>query len=379
MSDLAFVRTQDAPILPAPRRMVGFYGWLRENLFSTPISGLLTIFVSSFLIYQAWGILDWAILRAVWTGDGREACIMAPREGVQPGACWAFVASKFHQFVYGFYPFEERWRVNILAFLFFGSLIYLAIDGLPWRRLIGVCFIIFMPILSYVLLHGGMMGLAEVPTSSWGGLLLTFVVACFGVMLALPFGILLAMGRRSELPVVQAVCVGYIEIWRGVPLITVLFMATVMLPLFLPPDWEFDKVMRVIVGVALFSAAYMAEAVRGGLQAIPRGQYEAAKALGLGYWRMMYLIILPQALKISIPGIVNTFISLFKDTTLVIVVGLLDFLGIIQAGAADQDWVSPETLTSGYFAAALIYWIICFSMSRYSIRLERRLAAGQQR
>ncbi|MDP4822851.1 MAG: amino acid ABC transporter permease, partial [Aestuariivirgaceae bacterium] len=240
-------------------------------------------------------------------------------------------------------------------------------------------FVFGLPFLAEFLLYGGVLGLAEVATNKWGGLLLTMVVAVSGIVLSLPLGVLLALGRRSEMPIIRYFCIGFIEIWRGVPLITVLFMASIMLPLFLPAGMNTDKVLRIVIGVALFSSAYMAETVRGGLQAIPKGQYEAAKALGLGYWRMTLLIILPQALKIVIPGIVNTFISLFKDTTLVLVVGLFDFLGIIQTGSADQKWVSPETAQTGYFVAALVYWAFCFSMSRYSIHMERRLAAGCKR
>jgi general L-amino acid transport system permease protein len=222
-------------------------------------------------------------------------------------------------------------------------------------------------------------GLAIVETSQWGGLLVTLVVAVTGIVASLPIGILLALGRRSNMPAIRLLSITFIEMVRGVPLITVLFMASVMLPLFLPSGVNFDKLLRVLVGVALFSAAYMAEVVRGGLQAIPKGQYEAAQALGLSYWKMMVLIVLPQALKIVIPGIVNSFISLFKDTTLVSIVGLFDLLGIVQAGFADQKWVSPVTAPTGYFGAAAIFFIFCFAMSRYSMYLERRLATGHKR
>lgn len=378
-NDLAFVRTADAPLLPAPRRMVGVVGWMRTNLFTTPLNALATVLLGGFLIWQIWGVLDWAVLRAVWTGSDREACITPPAEGVAPGACWAFIWAKLHQFVYGFYPFEERWRVDLMAFIFAALVVAIAVPRVPYKRVTGTLFVLGVPLLFYGLLYGGFPGLVEVQTSKWGGLMLTVVVAVSGILGALPLGVLLALGRRSELPIIRYFCIGFIEIWRGVPLITVLFMASIMLPLFLPEGTNSDKLFRVIVGVALFSSAYMAETVRGGLQAIPKGQYEAAKALGLGYWRMTGLIILPQALKIVIPGIVNTFISLFKDTTLVIVVGLFDFLGIIQAGSADQKWVAAETARSGYFFAAVVFWAICFSISRYSIHLERRLAVGHKR
>ena len=209
-------------------------------------------------------------------------------------------------------------------------------------------------------------GLQEVETSQWGGLLVTLVVAITGIVASLPLGILLALGRRSKMPIVRTFSVIFIEVWRGVPLITVLFMASVMLPLFLPEGVNFDKLMRALIGVALFSSAYMAEVVRGGLQAIPKGQYEAAQALGLSYWKMMSLIVLPQALKIVIPGIVNSFISLFKDTTLVSIIGLFDLLQHCHDELRDAKWASPQTGSTGYFSAALIFWIFCFGMSRYS-------------
>jgi general L-amino acid transport system permease protein len=222
-------------------------------------------------------------------------------------------------------------------------------------------------------------GLVPVETSQWGGLTVTLVVSVTGIVASLPLGILLALGRRSKMPVVKFFSVIFIELWRGVPLITVLFMSSVMLPLFLPEGVNFDKLLRALIGVALFSAAYMAEVVRGGLQAIPKGQYEGAQALGLSYWQMMRMIVLPQALKISIPNIVSNFIGLFKDTTLVLIIGIFDLLGIIQTSFADAKWASPNTGPTGYFTAALLFWVFCFAMSRYSIFTERRLATGHKR
>ena len=216
-------------------------------------------------------------------------------------------------------------------------------------------------------------------TSRWGGLLVTMVIAVTGIVASLPLGIVLALGRRSDMPIVRLLSVVFIEFWRGVPLITVLFMSSVMLPLFLPEGVDFDKLLRALVGVALFAAAYMAEVIRGGLQAIPKGQYEAAMALGLPYWLMMRMIILPQALKLVIPGIVNNFIGLFKDTTLVLIIGLFDFLGMIQSSFSDAKWSSPVQSLSGYLFAAFVYWIFCFGMSRYSIFMERRLDTGHRR
>jgi general L-amino acid transport system permease protein len=249
----------------------------------------------------------------------------------------------------------------------------------PGKKWNAIFLLAVYPIMTFVLLTGGWFGLQAVETPLWGGLLVTLVVAITGIVASLPLGVLLALGRRSDMPVVRLFCIGFIEFWRGVPLITVLFMASVMLPLFLPEGVVFDKLLRALIGVALFSSAYMAEVVRGGLQAIPRGQYEGAMALGLSYWRMMGLIVLPQALKLVIPGIVNTFIGLFKDTTLVLIIGLFDLLGIIQLNFTDSKWSTPGTSHTGYAFAAMVFWMFCFSMSRYSIFMENRLHTGHKR
>jgi general L-amino acid transport system permease protein len=289
------------------------------------------------------------------------------------------VKAKFGQWIYGFYPIELRWRPNI-CFLVGGiALAMLLIPSTPYKMWNALFLLIVFPIMTVILLSGGVFGLEFVETTQWGGLLVTLVVAITGIVASLPLGILLALGRRSEMPIVKLLSVIFIEVWRGVPLITVLFMASNMLPLFMPQGVSFDKLLRALIGVALFSSAYMAETVRGGLQAIPKGQYEAAKALGLSFWKSMALIILPQALKIVIPGIVNNFIGLFKDTTLVSTIGLFDLLGIVQTGFNDAKWASPQTGNSGYFALAALYWIFCFSMSRYSIFTERRLNTGHKR
>jgi general L-amino acid transport system permease protein len=233
------------------------------------------------------------------------------------------------------------------------------------------------PVIAFYLFYGGAFGLELVETSSWGGLSLTLILSGVGIAASLPIGIVLALGRRSEMPIVRSVCVIFIEFWRGVPLITVLFMSSVMLPLFLPEGSSFDKLLRAMIGIVLFESAYMAEVVRGGLAAIPKGQYEAAMALGLNYWKSMGLIILPQALKMVIPGIVNTFIGLFKDTTLVLIIGLFDFLTTVEAGFKDSHWLGYAL--EGYVFAALIYWVFCYSMSRYSQNLEQKLHTGHAR
>ena len=279
--------------------------------------------------------------------------------------------------MYGFYPSELRWRVDLTAVLAIVGAAPLFISRFPRKAVYGIGFLVIYPIVAWCLLHGGVFGLDTVATSRWGGLMLTLVIAAVGIAGALPLGILLALGRRSNMPAVKVVCVTFIEFWRGVPLITVLFMSSVMLPLFLPEGMSFDKLMRALIGVILFQSAYIAEVVRGGLQAIPKGQYEAAGAMGLGYWRMMGLVILPQALKLVIPGIVNTFIALFKDTSLVIIIGLFDLLNSVKQAAADPAWLGMAT--EGYVFAALIFWIFCFGMSRYSLHLERKLDTGHKR
>ena len=491
---LAYVRSEVAPPLPPPPSMVGVQGWVLANLFPSIGQGIVSLVAGAFLLWVAWGILDWAIFSAVWSGSSREACLV---EG--SGACWPFAQSRFAQWIYGFYPIDQRWRVNICFILGAAALVPMLMPSVPYKKWNAIFLLLVYPLITLILLTGGNFsitaagflnafvilalfavflplmafgieegiqynriglglagvgvlawfasivigsgdwntswgsfppgtvaaaifigagaalgiaqlrgtgagasvlrnwligaavllglmlilkidfGLQPVETSQWGGLLLTLVVAVTGIVASLPLGILLALGRRSEMPIVKTFSVMFIELWRGVPLITVLFMASVMLPLFLPEGVNFDKLLRALIGVALFSSAYMAEVVRGGLQAIPRGQYEAAQALGLSYWRMMSLIVLPQALKIVIPGIVNSFISLFKDTSLVSIIGLFDLFLIARTSSNDAKWASPQTATTAYFSAALIFWVFCFSMSRYSMFMERRLETGHRR
>ncbi len=373
-SDLTFVRREMAEASPPPRSFVGPLAWVRHNLFASVGDTVLTLLGALIVIMLLPPLLDWAFFSAVWTGDDREVCISP-----EAGACWAFIKAKFAQFIYGRYPLGERWRVDLVFLLLAGGLIPMATPSVPRKGLNAVFLFAVFPVLAFILLVGGMFGLREVDTPLWGGLMVTLVVSYVGIVASLPLGILLALGRRSRLPIVRTFCVAFIELWRGVPLITVLFMASVMLPLFLPPGVNFDKLMRALIGVALFSAAYMAEVVCGGLQAIPKGQYEAAQALGLGYWKMMRLIVLPQALKIVIPGIVNTFIGLFKDTSLVYIIGLFDLLGIVRLNFSDTNWASWQTPATGLVFAAFIFWMFCFGMSRYSQFMERRLNTGHKR
>ncbi|MGD8957714.1 MAG: amino acid ABC transporter permease, partial [Chromatiaceae bacterium] len=281
------------------------------------------------------------------------------------------------QFMYGLYPEAQYWRINLAAILLVVLMIPLFIKRFPWKLWLGVFVLFGYPVIAFYLFSGGVFGLEHVETSRWGGLTLTLVLASVGMAASFPLGILLALGRRSSMPIVKSVCVVFIEFWRGVPLITVLFMSSVMLPLFLPEGTNFDKLLRAMIGISLFQSAYMAEVVRSGLQAIPKGQYEAAQAMGLSYWQSMSLIILPQALKLVIPGIVNTFIALFKDTTLVLIIGLFDMLAMIEAALADPKWLGFAI--EGLTFAALVYWVFCFGMSRYSMALERKLHTGHKR
>ncbi|NWH07925.1 MAG: amino acid ABC transporter permease [Alphaproteobacteria bacterium] len=356
------------------RPAISVLEWLRVNLFSSVGDTALTLggaLIVWFLLVPA---LDWAFVRAVWTGDDRTACIVK-----DAGACWPYIGARMGQIVYGFYDVAQRWRVDLIYALGALGLLWLTLPFMPYKRVAGVLMLSAYPVLAYVLLTGGMFGIDPVPTQRWGGLLLTLIVSATGIIVSMPVGILLALGRQSDMPVFRWTCTAFIELVRGVPLITFLFMASNMLPLFLPEGAAVDKLLRALIAVALFSSAYMAEVVRGGLQAIPRGQYEASKALGLSYWPMMGLIILPQALRIVIPGIVNSFIALFKDTSLVSIIGFFDLLGIIQSGNSDPNWAAPNTAFTGFVFAGAVYWAFCFSMSRYSQAMERRLGAGTKR
>jgi general L-amino acid transport system permease protein len=374
-----FVRADKLESLPPPRLMRGPVAWIRENLFSGPFNTALTLFSLYILYVIVPPLLHFLILDAVWTGENRDAC-RAETAGHEVGACWAFVKQRFGYFVYGSYPVDQRWRVDIWF-----ALLALGVGWMLWlrapRRAVGaIYFFVVFPIASFLLLSGAeWLGLVPVPTALWGGMLVTFVISIVGIVFSLPLGVLLALGRRSKLPIVRLASVVFIEFVRGVPLITVLFMANTMLPLFLPEGMTIDRLMRPLVGVAVFAAAYMAEVVRGGLQAIPKGQYEGAMSLGLKYPHMMVFIVLPQALKIVIPGIVNTFIGLFKDTTLVTIVGIFDFIKTIEASRIDPAWAAPTINFTGYAFAALFYFVFCFGMSRYSLMVERRLATGHTR
>ncbi|RRJ83741.1 amino acid ABC transporter permease [Aestuariirhabdus litorea] len=357
------------PDLPAPISNRGPVGWLRENLFNNWFNSILTVVAIYFIATTIGPLLNWAFLSADFTGDSKDAC-------TSEGACWVFVTVRINQFIYGFYPEAEIWRINLLFALFALLIAALVIERTPRRGWIALFTLTVFPVIAFFLLYGDAFGLEKVETHKWGGLMLTLVLAVVGIVAALPFGILLALGRRSHMPVARSFCTVFIEVWRGVPLISVLFMASVMFPLFVPEEISFDKLLRALIGIVMFQSAYMAEVIRGGLQAIPKGQYEAGEAMGLSYWKLMGLIILPQALKIVIPGIVNTFIALFKDTSLVLIIGLFDVLATVQAAITDPAW--PRVSTEGYVFVAFVFWVFCFSMSRYSQALERKLNTGHR-
>ncbi len=362
--------TSPSPALPPPASSVGIVGWLRKNLFSSIPNSIMTCVGLYILCRFIPPAINWAIFQADWVGTTKDAC-------TSDGACWVFVGVRIKQFMFGFYPSSEYWRV-VTAFSLVGVLVaWLLLERTPKKGLVSGFTVFCYPVIAYFLFYGGSFGLPAVETHRWGGLMLTLILATIGMFCALPIGIILALGRRSSMPIAKSLSVIFIEFWRGVPLITVLFMSSVMLPIFMPEDLQIDKLLRALIGIVFFQSAYMAEVVRGGLQAIPRGQYEAAEALGLSYWKTMFFIILPQALKLVIPGIVNTFIALFKDTTLVLIIGLFDLLAVVQAAFADPKWLGFSV--EGYVFVASVYWVSCFSMSRYSQHLEKKLHTGHAR
>ena len=499
-----FVRHDMVSERPAPVKTTGFIGFLRTRLFNTPTNIVITILGVLLLWFTIGPALKFMIIDAVWTGKDRDACLVDPKAGREVvGACWPFIAAKFSQFIYGFYPEPERWRVNLTFLLAAVLLIPMLIPRLPGKGINAGLFFIAFPVVAFFLLHGGGLkgfgvswtanilggfsdsigeggqklvslsassaigpllwligkllvlistvvswvlwpltwlrdviqglgrpvwadlvataaivsglmfwlgggvraglrplitslviftcmgiviaimgldrgGLPVVDTRLWGGLLVTLVVSVTGIVTSMPVGIALALGRRSTIPLIRVFSVAFIEFWRGVPLITVLFFATYMLPLFLPGNFTVDGLVRALIGIALFAGAYQAEVIRGGLAAIPRGQGEAASALGLSFWKTTGLIVMPQALRHVIPGLVNSFIALFKDTSLVSIVALFDLLGQLQASFSDPNWSTPTTLFTGFAFTGLIYFAFCFGMSRYSLFVENRLNAHRR-
>jgi len=425
--DLAYVSKKHLSELPAPVDTRGPIAWIKHNLFATTRDSLLTIVFGGLVIFMLYKLLPWLVFDSVWNATDIRNC----RE-IDGGACFAVVTERFYQLLFGFYPSELYWRPILAFVLMFVAFAPMLHDNLPRKML---WFTAAYPLVAYWLLWGGsawgiilvvaalaavvalysflktlvsstmallgsalllllwflfahtpvagglssvvnLLPLEPVESAKFGGFMLTFIIGVTGIVTSLPIGIVLALGRKSDMPIVKMLCVGFIEFIRGVPLITLLFVASTLLNYFLPPGTTFDLMLRVLIMVTLFSSAYIAEVVRGGLAALPRGQYEAADALGLNYWQATRLIVLPQALKISIPGIVSTFIGLFKDTTLVSIIGLLDPIGIMQPIRSSSEW--NGIIWELPIFIGLVFFIFCFIMSRYSMYFERKLDTGHR-
>jgi general L-amino acid transport system permease protein len=336
---------------------------LNRKINSNWFNAVLTLLIIFVLIQNVPPLFNWLFFDADFIGTSKEEC---SREG----ACWIFINVWLKRFVYGLYPNSEIWRINLSFLMLIALVIFGFFAPVKIKKYIIIFLLFIFPFISINLISGGNFGLLWVETAAWGGLSLTFIISIFALLFCFPVGMFLALGRRSSAPVIRYSSIGFIEFWRGVPLITVLFMASVMMPMFLPDGTYMDKLVRVIIAITLFEAAYMAEVIRGGLQALPKGQYDAGKSLGMGYWRMHLLVILPQALKLVIPGVANTFLALVKDTPLILVVGLLELVGMIDMAKTNPDWLGFAT--EGYVFAGVVFWFICFNMSRYSQRLERK-------
>jgi general L-amino acid transport system permease protein len=359
------------PARPAPVRTEGLVPWIRANLFGDWRSAVTTLLIAAFAAWVAPRLLQWAVFDAV-TRPSLDACAAARGSG----ACWGAVVEKYRLVIFGRYPFGEQWR-PLLATALMVALVVASCARALWSRWLAVWWVAVLAAF-FVLMRGGVPGLASVPTDSWGGLPLTIMLSTLSIAAAFPLAVLVALGRRSTLPAIKALCTVYVELVRGVPLVSVLFMASFMFPLFMPPGLSIDVLVRVLAGITLFAAAYLAEVVRGGLQAIPRGQIEAAASLGLTYWQTQRKIVLPQALSLVVPGIMNSFISTFKDTSLVTIVSLYELTGSLGlAFNSDADW-RPYKI-EGYLFIALIYFVFCFSMSRYSLWVERLVSRGRKR
>lgn len=346
---------------PAPLGSRGLILWMRENLFSTPLNVAMTMLGIALILLIIPPFVQWSIIDAHFSGNTNAVCTGSN------GACWVFIKVKLSMYLYGFYPEVDRWRVNLAYSLFI--VVIAAFKYLKQGSLkIGVVTLYF--IVAYILIRGGILGLTGVTYDKWGGLMLTIVISAVGILFSFPLGVLFAFGRNSDLPIIKSLSVTYIEVIRAVPLITVLFMSSVILPLFLPEGVTFDKLLRALVGLIIFESAYVSEAIRGGIQAIPSGQYEAADAIGLSYWQKTLLVILPQALKVAIPNLVGIFISLFQNTTLVMIIGLFDLLAMVQLTSSDSHWLGYET--EGYVFVTILFWVFCYAMSRFSNSLEKR-------
>jgi general L-amino acid transport system permease protein len=357
----------------APVSQVGLLAWLRANLFSSWLSTAVTLVLAYLLLRWTIGFVEWAFVNAIWWVPNNQTEVCRELKGI--GACWAVITEKHRFILFGTYPYEEHWRPTLVILIFVG--LY-AVSGMRrfWRKELALIWIAALTAIG-VLMWGGALGLPYVPQERWGGLPITLILATFGLAFAFPLAILVALGRRSNLPAIKTLCVVYVELIRGVPLISLLFMASVMFPLFLPEGMNIDKLLRAQIAIILFAAAYLAEVVRGGLQALPKGQYEAAEALGLSYWQKTGLIILPQALRLVIPPLVNTFIGFFKDTSLVLIIGIFDLLTAGKTAIVEPAWQGFGVEV--YVTVGLIYFVFCFAMSKYSQNLEAELNRHRRR
>ena len=362
---------QPVPPRPAPARTTGLAARIRANLFADVPSTIATLLFAALAIWFLPGAIEWMVTKAVFRPD-YNACQAARGEG----ACWGVIAEKWRFIVLGRYPFEQQWRPELATILLSGLVVVSCIRTF-WKWWLGVLWLLVIPAF-FILMGGGYFGLSSVPTDLWGGLPLTIMLATFSIVFAFPLSILVALGRRSSMPAIRTLCIVYVELIRGVPLISVLFMASFLFPLFLPVGKSPDVLLRVLVGITLFAAAYLAETVRGGLQAIPKGQVEAAQSLGLSYWQAQRKIVLPQALAIVVPGIMNSFIAIFKDTSLVTIVSLYELTGALGLALnSDANW-RPFKI-EGYIFIVLVYFAFCFAMSRYSLWVEKKLGASKNR
>ena len=352
-----------SPLLP-PSAGVPVIRRLRAGLFSSPFNTLFTIVLGFALIRLVLAFAGWAVFDATFAGSARSAC-------TGDGACWPFISTHLGQFMYGRFPLGERWRVDVALVLLIGTTVYVLAGSAKGRWSALATLFVLCPAVGALLLAGGMFGMASVPTEQWGGFTLNLVLSYCSIAGSIPVGILLALGRKSRLPLIRGVCVAIIEFFRGVPLITILFTTMFMLPFVLPEGVSVDKLFRAIVALIIFYAAYIAEVVRGGLQALPRGQFEATRSLGFGYWRTMGLVILPQALRLVLPGIVNVVIGMFKDSALVTIIGLFDLLGTVKQSLGNPEWLGLST--EGYLFVSLVFFAVCFAMSTYSQRIEGRI------
>lgn len=378
----AFFRIRMIPPQPVPvfQRAIG--NWLYRNLFASPANCIVTCILAAFAIYMAASLAGWLLFDATWSGPDRTVCATAVQGGIRPegwsGACWAFVRANFTQMIYGFYPEEGYWRVNLIAVIAIVINIPLLMPSVGCKFLNVLVSLFIVPLIGWVLLYGGHFRLATVDTQLWGGLMVTLVIAYTSIAISLPAGTLLALGRRSRMPVLRLVCIIFIETLRGIPLVALLFIASVMFPLFLPQGMSFDKLLRALIGIALFTSVYIAEVVRGGLQAVPASQYEAAASLGLRYPVTMGFVILPQAYRKVIPGIINILIGMFKDTSLIYIISMFDFLGIVRLVSMQANWATPQTPATAFVFAGFVYWIFCFAMSRYAHFIERHMNMPQK-